>query len=446
MQAFPLTTSLTRREPDQLAERLIVALLVVLFVALSGLVFRDSISADFRALWLAGQWLAEGRPDLVYPVDPTVFTMLPPPEWIDRLEAEGFSGQVYPYIYPPIWAWLAARATQVMSYDTLLTVIAFLNPVMIVAMLLAARRLAAPTMRASVFLGVGLALLLVSKVGLIALVQNQPQITVAFLTVLAIERSEHGAPRLGGVLLALAAAIKLYPALYAVFWLLSGQKRAAASFALVGGAIGLVSVGLAGWPLHLAFLHMIRVISDTAMVTPMNYALESTLAHVFYNSELMMVMTPRVDPDAARGAAWTVLEKPMPLAIAMKLLQVGVVVWLAVLFRRTRSSDDRAALWPFAFGLFTLVGPIAWCYHYLATVAFAPMLIQRLRPVWSLLLLGAFAVVTSPFTLSMLDIPKVTQAISLGLQTSGTLAVALLLVAFYAVQRGGPSPSAGDAP
>ena len=69
----------------------------------------------------------------------------------------------------------------------------------------------------------------------------------------------------------------------------------------------------------------------------------------------------------------------MPLAIAMKLLQVGVVVWLAVLFRRTRSSDDRAALWPFAFGLFTLVGPIAWCYHYLATVAFAPMLIQRLR-------------------------------------------------------------------
>ncbi|MFZ1663051.1 MAG: hypothetical protein WAT77_13945, partial [Paracoccaceae bacterium] len=108
----------SRSEPDQLAERLIVSLLVVMFVAISGLVFRESISADFHALWIAGQWLADGRPDLVYPTDPTFFTMLPPPEWIDRLEAEGFSGQVYPFIYPPIWAWLAAEATHVMRYET----------------------------------------------------------------------------------------------------------------------------------------------------------------------------------------------------------------------------------------------------------------------------------------------------------------------------------------
>jgi alpha-1,2-mannosyltransferase len=446
MQVFPVPTMPSRSEPDQLAERLIVSLLVVMFVAISGLVFRESISADFHALWIAGQWLADGRPDLVYPTDPTFFTMLPPPEWIDRLEAEGFSGQVYPFIYPPIWAWLAAEATHVMRYETLLTAVAFLNPLMIVAMLLAARRLAAPTMRVGYYLGLGLVLLLISRVGLIALIQNQPQVTVAFLTVLAIERAEYGSPRLGGVLLALAAAIKLYPAIYALFWLASGQKRAAASFALVGGAIGLLSVAVAGWPLHLAFLHMIRVISDTAMVTPVNYALESTLAHSFYLDQLTMVLTPRIDPSAARGAAWTVLAKPVPLAIAMKLMQVGVVLWLMVLFRKARDRQDRAALWPFAFGLFTLVGPIAWCYHYLSSVAFAPMLVQRLRPWPSALLLLVFAVVTSPFTLSLFDIAKVTQMISLGLQTTGTLAIVLLLVAFYAVRHVRPPLTARDAP
>ena len=440
---MPVTpTSLASTSP---AERLFVTLIIVLFVVMSGFVFRDSASADFRALWIAGQWLADGRPDLVYPSDPAVFTMLPPPEWIDRLEAQGYSGQVYPYIYPPIWAWLAATATQVMRYETLLTVVAFLNPVMLVAMLLAARRLAAPGMRMSLFLAAGLGLFLISRVGIIALVQNQPQIAVAFLTVLAIERAENGAPRLGGVLLGVAAAIKLYPALYALFWLVSGQRRAAAAFALTGGAIGLLSVALAGWPLHLAFLHMIRVISDTAMVTPMNYALESTLAHVFYLDQLTFVMTPRVDPSAARGAAWTVLLKPAPLAILMKLLQLGVVIWLTLLFRRTRSTADRAALWPFAFGLFSFVGPIAWCYHYLASAAFAPMLMERLRPLTAAVLLGTFVVVTSPFTLALFDVPKVTQLISLGLQTSGTLMIALLLVAFYAVRNVRPRSAAGQA-
>ena len=93
-----------------------------------------------------------------------------------------------------------------------------------------------------------------------------------------------------------------------------------------------------------------------------------------------------------------------------------------------------------------MLGPIGSWYQYVATGALAPTMIQRLKAVWRLLLLGAFRLVTSFFRLWLADIPKVSSAISLGLQTSGTLAVALLLVAFYAVQRGGPSPSAGDAP
>ncbi len=121
------------------------------------------------------------------------------------------------------------------------------------------------------------------------------------------------------------------------------------------------------------------------------------------------------------------------------------LLWLTLLFRRTRSTADRAALWPFAFGLFSFVGPIAWCYHYLASAAFAPMLMERLRPLTAVVLLGTFVMVTSPFTLAIFDIPKVTQLISLGLQTSGTLMIALLLVAFYVVRNVRPRSAAGQA-
>ena len=85
------------------------------------------------------------------------------------------------------------------------------------------------------------------------------------------------------------------------------------------------------------------------------------------------------------------------------------------------------------------------CTMRLRLIAFAPMLMERLRPLTAAVLLGTFVVVTSPFTLALFDIPKVTQLISLGLQTSGTLMIALLLVAFYAVRNVRPRSAAGQA-
>ena len=43
--------------------------------------------------------------------------------------------------------------------------------------------------------------------------QNQPQILVSFLTVLALERAMRGHERTAGLALAVAAAIKVYPVL-----------------------------------------------------------------------------------------------------------------------------------------------------------------------------------------------------------------------------------------
>lgn len=182
-------------------------LLAAAFVVFSQSLFAAAPSADLRALWLAGQMLAEGRPDLVYPAETGVFTMRPPPEWLTWLEARGHSGEVFPYIYPPLWAWLAGVTG--LSFTAMNSAAQIINPALIVAMLLLARRLAAPAMHPAGCLALGLAILATSTIGSIALYQNQPQILVAFLTVLAVERAEHGAPRLAGAALALAAAIKL---------------------------------------------------------------------------------------------------------------------------------------------------------------------------------------------------------------------------------------------
>lgn len=419
-----LAALLSVRNPVEAACALILA---VCFVVFSVVAFRDGAAADFRALWYAGDYLAQGRADLIYPRDTDVFTMLPPPEWIEQLMAQGFHGEVYPFIYPPLWAWLAAQATRLMTFDTLLDWVAVINPVLMLVMLLAARSLAAPGMRLWLFLGLGLVVLMLTPVGLVALIQSQPQILVACLTVLAVERCERGAPRLAGVLLAVAAAIKLYPAFYVLFWLVCGRRQAALSFVLAGAVLGLLSMLLVGWPAHAAFLHMVKLISDTVLVTRQSFALETLVAQVFYFDTLELVPAPSTYTLDGQGMGWYVLAKPPILAAAFKLAQVAALVWLAVLFRRHPTQEARAMLWPLAFAVLSLLGPIAWSYHFLSAVAFVPALFGRFRPAPALALLALFILVLSSVASSFFaDLIAEVKLV----QVAGTVSMVALAVAF----------------
>ena len=62
-------------------------------------------SRDFLALWLAGDAVAAEQPGLIYPPTGALFEMRPPVEWYARAVELGRPAPVYPYLYPPIWAW-----------------------------------------------------------------------------------------------------------------------------------------------------------------------------------------------------------------------------------------------------------------------------------------------------------------------------------------------------
>ncbi|MDX1739050.1 MAG: glycosyltransferase 87 family protein, partial [Alphaproteobacteria bacterium] len=66
------------------------------------------------------------------------------------------------------------------------------------------------------YLGISLGLVAFLVPFGLALRENQPQILVSFLILLAIERERAGWNIAGGAALALAASIKLYPALFAL--------------------------------------------------------------------------------------------------------------------------------------------------------------------------------------------------------------------------------------
>lgn len=411
----------------------------LLFLVVCWGYFRASSSADLLALWQAGRALAAGRPDLVYPLDSAYFTMLPPAEWLTELGAQGYRGNVFPYLYPPLWAQLMALLSNCISFAALQNAASAVNPMLLIGLLLAARRIAAPTMSAAIYIGAGGLVLLLSSLGSVALYQNQPQILVAFLTVLAIERSEAGHEREAGAVLAIAAALKIYPAFYAILWLAAGKRRAALTFAVCGAVLAGLSVVLAGWPLHQRFLELLHTISGTAMLSHITYSWESVIGGMLYPDQLHTIVSSEVNALTPTAGSWRVLEKPAAFSLVFKVLQIAALAILAVAFRKTRTPGARALLWPVAFATLSLLGPMAWSYHYLAVAAFAPCLIDRLGLHRGLALLVLMVLLTSPW-MARLFVPPggPTPELSRNLQAVGTVTMTGMTLALLAVRNRRP--------
>ena len=331
-----------------------------------------STSPDLLASWMAGLNFARGQFDQIYFGSENVFTMRPPDSWIIELQANGHEDGIYPFIYPPLWAWVTAKLSAVTSFSTLVFIGNLVNPLLIAGSILLAGRMAAGSLRPSAFLMIGVLALGSRVISIVALEQNQPQIFVSFLLVLAAERTYYGDQRSAGLALALAASIKLYPAVFAVIWLARRNWTALATFTVFGGALGLTSIAVAGWPLHAAFLHELSAISGSALVTFFTHSIDPTIVEFFLKDRAAFFMG--LDADALAG--WHVVEKG-PVWRAFNAASMIAVITAIFHFAR-RPAGDSALFWPTAFLALALVSPLSWGYHYLSALVFLPVLIDRL--------------------------------------------------------------------
>lgn len=417
--------------------RLWILIVVTGFAALCFLLFGGRGSADLSAIWLAGGQISAGRPDLVYPPDTAVFTMLPPPEWTETARAEGMQGDVFPYVYPPLWAALAAMLRPVTDLQAVLAAAAVLNPVMLALSLLMAHRIAAPRLSPPAWMAAGLVFMIVTSIGLIALGQNQPQILVSFLILLAIERSERRADIAAGIALALAAAIKGYPALIVLVWLMSGNCRAAVAFAAAGGALAALSVALAGWPLHGDFLRASRAIAGTGLLTNLSYNLDSVLGNTVLADRVAFILSPYRDPALGDRAGWFLYARPGWLVLLGLLLQIAALALTARALRGRVASGQRAAIWAAGLTFATLAGPVAWSYYYIAPAAFLPLLIDRLGWLRGLLAMTVLALpVSAPTAIWFRQVPFLEDRIEL----FGAAVAVAMGIAFLRLSRPRPAP------
>jgi hypothetical protein len=230
------------------------------------------------------------------------------------------------------------------------------------------------------YVSIGIPILAFTSVGGLAVYQNQPQILVSFLILLAIERNRNYSPVIAGVALALAASIKLYPALFAIFWLATGKRKAFVSFLVAGAFLGGASVYLAGWPLHQLFLHEVSLINGTVMLTNVSITLDGFIGQLFFSDHIVFVPADAIQISGTNSGGWYVLEKSTlwKLASASGMI-LSIYVISRILKKHPAGTPPHDLAWPLAIILISLLNPISWSFHYLPAVAFAPALLDYYR-------------------------------------------------------------------
>lgn len=365
--------------------------------------FFPTFSADLMAVWLAGKMLAMGQPDQVYAGVTEYFYMYPPEAWRPYMQAEyEYTGPIYPFIYPPLWAKMAELVAGANFW--VVTVYAlFLNAGLQMLIVWLAWRAARPAwLSPQLFMGLAVFFMLGTHIGTISLQQNQPQVFVSFLLVLTIERARHNADIAAGLALALAASIKLYPALFAIYWVATGNWRAVSSFVVFGASLAAVSVAWAGWPMHVLFLEQVSLISNSVLMTAISFNLDASLAQLFYLDQLNWIVALEaefleLEPDE-EPPGWYSMVRPTYWKVGSGLLLVGVFAASVWLFVKSDHDTRHAIVWPMGITAVAIFSPLTWAYYFIPSVAFAPIIIDRLGP-WrgSILWISTIILIFGPF-------------------------------------------------
>ncbi len=357
---------------------LILAAALYFFMA-----FRGAWALDLTAIYFAAHFYAEGQFDMVYLPGPEVFLYEVPPAW------EAFAHEVgrpeeylTPYLYPPLWAAVLAPIVEAVSVFRFFNMVLVVNLVSMAGMIwLAFRLVRSPRLGFAPWAALSLVLVGSSSMGLMGLWLGQPQIFVAFVTLLAFHEFAERRDLTAGAVLALAAAMKLSPAIFVVIFVMEGRWRAVAAFAVVGGGFALASIAVAGWPLHAAFLDKLHEVSAHVQVS-----------RIVAGFELMLWQAHQVAIGEADWLIRSPFMAPEPgwIGWATRLILLGGLV---AIWRTTRALPMRARLWARFFSvslLALLTNPLPWIHYLVLPLVLLPGFVRFWPMSWTL----ALAVVT----------------------------------------------------
>lgn len=369
-------------------------------LALSLLVFLFTVTSywnvwpwDMSALYFAASFYSEGQFDQVFPLGPEFLwdeEDVPSTWWALAEREQGAFEEpplfITPYVYPPLWAAALAPIAGAVSLKVfwVATITGFAAS--LAWMLSLGHRLVASTMPRSRWVAILLPFAVTGAATQIALNFGQPQVIISLMVLQSFTWSLEGKPARAGALLALAAAIKLSPALFAMIFIMDRNWRALGWFAGVGGGLAALSVAVTGWELHEHFLAQIALLDGQILISRINLSLNMVLFEFqnlisgnfnwFYRNP-EFVAEPAHIGVIVRGV---LLASPFAIYFATRRAERHKRTWLRLMLVSM---------------IYLFLTPLGWLHYLVLPIMLLPGLLEYSRSRWMVLLLCVLGVFLS---------------------------------------------------
>jgi hypothetical protein len=306
---------------------------------------------DFKAYYAGAAALAEGRRDLLYP-DPATLNLgvLPDQPWV-RFAVERGVPTPSGYIYPPFLA-VVLRPLTALPYHRANQAWFALNVALFgagVALLASWRPGGLPFEAACGVLFACLCFYPTFR----AFQCGQASLLVLFLLAGGLWAFARGRDAAAGALVAVAAAVKITPAILVIFFLAARRLRAAAWAAAAFAATLAISVAGAGWANHVTFAADIAPVLARGAATFANQSLAGALDRI----ALRVTMN-----------AFELVDEPGWLKAATRGLAAVLLLASILAARRLALAGRGAAGFSLVVLASLLASPISWEHHFVAAL------------------------------------------------------------------------------
>ncbi|MDP9852730.1 glycosyltransferase family 87 protein [Corynebacterium lowii] len=338
----------------------------MLFALLFGVVnaamwFQRQSTDDWASLWIAGEMVVRGDTHLLYDIWEKDFSRWTERVWVSYIEDNDNYTFPHPFVHIPLVAWFTSILTRIMSYGTAEVILTFAQGFCLVVLVASSytlwfkKPMRLPYLAAAtLLLWLTAAFQLSSNIG-----QTTPLILAAIAYGLAMAAHR---PRISGIVLGIAAAIKLTPlSLILPLGMFRSTRRTAFITALTAAIMVGLSFFLGGAAVFQEWMHTLGWLNSRGIVDKVNQSFVSVF------------LEPSVDRTVQLGKRTEDLFVPIVediptwIAVIPRVVTVlGLIgVCWAALRNRARAFEILSVG---GFTVATLTASILWT-HYLIIVA-----------------------------------------------------------------------------
>ncbi len=343
----------------------LAVLAVLLAFAVLGFVRHIGVVApDLSSSYVGCRLVADGESAHLFAHDSILFNAELDPAWLATAQHAHFAplSLLHPYVQTPLWAWSLRPLCEHTDFPHFSLVFIALFLLATCATLWLAARFWSTHLFHPVWIAILCAAFSRTEPFKYALALVQTHILFLFLAVAAIILARRGHPIAAGILLALAASVKITPGFLVLYWLTTRQWRASISFLAASFALLALTVAATGPTVFLAYLAELRWLSSVLLVA-------------FNNQSLAAAWMSHRLP--AEFFTWRIYPMPAGLKLAGTLLCLAAPVVGGLLDRNVPNGTRPPYGAVFTMLACTLFTPIAWNHYYILLILPAIFLLDR---------------------------------------------------------------------